>query len=706
MSIKKDILWRVGVIYMLAAILGLLIIGRIIQLQFFQYDKWTSKVHELTFKNIIIKPNRGDIYADNGHYLLASSVPHYELRMDTRSTALEEEVFNEKVDSLAYCLAALFKNKSKNEYKQDLIRAHNKKNRYFLVKRDVTYYQLKKVKKFPIFRKGQFAGGLIIVQRNKRVNPFGELAKRTIGYLTQSREGSMRGHVGLENAYEKELKGIEGLRVMQKISGGDWIPVNDNNEIEPKDGYDIVSTINIKYQDVAHNALLRQLRKYEAHHGCVVLMEVKTGEVKAVVNLEKRKDGTYKESFNYAIWESVEPGSTFKLMSLLAALEDGKVKLTDSVDTKNGKKEYYDRTMRDAHTGGYGKISVQQAFEKSSNVGISTVIVNSYNTDRERFYNRLYRFHLHEKLNIEILGESSPYIKEPSKWSGITLPWMSIGYEVRLTPLQILAFYNAIANDGVMLKPLFIKEIKYHGKTVKTFDKEILNASVCSKRTLKQAHIILEGAVERGTAKNLINPNYKIAGKTGTAQIARRNTGYGETSQKIYRASFAGYFPAENPIYSCIVVIDSLTGKEYYANLVAGPVFKEIADKVYASGFEMHEPVKQKDKIAEIPKTKNGYKKDLETICKALNIPVSIKGSHAAWAVTEKGMSKLILYDRIFEPGKVPDVKGMGLKDALFLLENSGLQVKMHGKGKVVSQSIEPGTEISGNPKIWLELAL
>lgn len=702
MSIRKDILLRVGLVYVIAVVLGLLIIFRVAYLQIAEHDKW-SEANTLTMKDIVIEPNRGDICADDGR-ILASSIPFYEIRFDTKCPGLTNEVWEEGIDSLAFQMSNLFRDKSKSAYKNEFQSARYRGERYHLIKRKITYLQLKKMKQFPIFRLGRFKGGFIVIQNNRRVQPFVNLASRTIGYLTMGDTV-----VGLEGAYNDELKGIKGIRLMQRIAGNVWMPVNSENEVEPKDGMDIISTIDVNIQDVAHNALYRQLKKHNASHGTAVLMEVKTGAIKAITNLKRDSLGRYYEQYNYAIGESTEPGSTFKLATLMVALEDGYIELEDSVDTEEGIVYYHDHPVRDSRKGGYGKITVKEAFEVSSNVAISKIITKYYSDNEKRFVERLYGMNLNQKLGIEIKGEGSPYIKYPGDelWSGISLPMMSYGYEVQMTPLQILTFYNAIANNGVMVRPKFVNEIQFHGETVKRFKTQVLNSSICSRSTIRKAKEILEGVVENGTAINLKNENYKIAGKTGTAQIANRKYGYRYQSRVSYQASFVGYFPADNPKYSCIVVVNAPSNYVYYGNLVAGPVFKEIADKVYSTMLEMYDPlvITEEEYFTEAPYTRTGHKGELEAVLSKLEIPLDDDEIQSDWVLTQKNDSLIKLYNRYVHKELVPNVKGMGLKDALFLLENSGLEVEVVGRGIVKSQSIKPGSKVRKGTPIRIQMS-
>ncbi|HKK63712.1 MAG TPA: penicillin-binding protein 2, partial [Bacteroidales bacterium] len=549
MSLKKDILVRVSIIYFVMVVFAVAILGKLFLLQIVDKNRWEEEaVSGITYKTI--EPNRGNIYSSEGR-LLAVSVPYYEVRMDMRSEAFTRDIFDRNVDSLSIKLARMFRDYHWTRYKQNLVRAREKGNRYFLVKRNVTYDQLQELKQFPIFRLGRYRGGTIFIQQNRRIRPHGMLAARTIGYTMKGDIGSV---VGFEGAYDSELSGVEGYRLMQKIPGGYWMPVSDKNEIEPRDGYDVISTIDIELQDVAEYALLSQLQKHDADHGSVVVMEVATGRIRAIANLGKTEEGKYEENYNYAIGESTEPGSTFKLASAIAMLEDGLVTADEKLDVGDGVIYYNDLRLEDSGDEGLGEITFREAFEKSSNVGISMLVNEHYKTDPGAFIDRLYRLGLNRQLGIEIKGEGKPDIKytDSPLWSAVSLPMISIGYEVRLTPLQVLTFYNAVANNGKMVKPRFVEEISYHGESVKRFKSEVLNHKICSDQTLQTVRAFLEGVVENGTARNLRNSYYKIAGKTGTSQIADAKHGY---SKGRYQASFVGYFPSDNPQYSCIVVV-------------------------------------------------------------------------------------------------------------------------------------------------------
>ncbi len=701
MSLKRDILVRTSLVYFGVLLMGLLILGKALHLQIFEKETWAQEENS-TIRHKVIEPNRGNIFSSDGR-LMAVSVPFYEIRMDFRSESFTRDIFDRGVDELSRSLSNLFGDRNWTTYKRELVRAQEAGDRYFLVKRNVTYTQLQQVKQFPIYRLGKYEGGAIYVQQNRRVRPYGRLAARTVGYTMSD---DLESVVGLEGAYDEELKGVEGYRLMRKIRGDIWMPINDNNEIEPEDGYDIVSTIDVDLQDVAESALHAQLLKHGADHGTVVVMEVKTGKVRAIANLSQDERGDYSETYNYAIGESTEPGSTFKLASMIALLEDGHVKPEDLVDVGNGITYYYGQKMEDSGHEGLGITTVKHAFEASSNVGISRIVDENYKKKPEQFINRLYEMGLNQKLGLEIRGEGKPEIKytDSDLWSGVSLPWMAIGYEVRMTPLQILAFYNAVANSGKMVKPVFVEEMLSHGKIVKRFSTQVLNNHICSRETLDQVREMLEGVVTNGTAKNLANSHYKIAGKTGTAQLALDSEGYTEA---LYMASFVGYFPADDPKYSCIVVVNAKSRQIYYGNLVAGPIFREITDRIYAREFAMHEnqAVLAVEGV-QAPYSKSGSGEALESAFEYLQLPYTENGDDATWVSTRSTPEGVVLSARSITGELVPNVVDMGLKDALYLLESNGLKVLVDGRGTVRQQSVPPGSLIRKGTVVTLNMSI
>ena len=462
---RKVILIRTYTAFAFMCVFAAAIIAYLFKIQFKEREHWIELSENLSTTIQTVEPSRGSIFAIDGS-LLATSLPIYDLRLDGKAPGFAKStVFENNVDSLALMLSQLFKDRSKAEYKRILTSVRKRKDRYYLLKRKVSYPEMKVVKEFPIFRLGKYKGGLTIEEKNKREKPFEYLAERTIGYSVSGVQP-----VGLEGAFNKDLSGKEGKRVMQRIAGGTWIPVNDEEQIEARNGNDIHTTIDVNLQDVATHALMRTLITNNAEWGTAVLMEVSTGEIRAIANLTRVSEGKYTEKYNYAVGESLEPGSTFKLASSLALLEDKKVKMTDLFDTENGEKRYFaNAVMYDSEKGGHGIVTFQHAFEISSNVAISKAIYQHYKNNPTQFYNHLEKLHFTNPLGLQIMGEGKPRIKHPKDkdWYGTTLPWSSIGYEVKVTPLQVLTLYNAVANNGKMVKPLFVKRITNTGKIIK-----------------------------------------------------------------------------------------------------------------------------------------------------------------------------------------------------------------------------------------------
>ena len=641
------------------------IIFKLIDIQFTNGDYYRELSENSVFKHVEIPANRGNIYSEKGR-LLATSVPKYDIRFD--ALAPTENNFNEHVEELSIKLGENF-NKPAEYYIKTLTNARINKNRYLLIARNLGYLEYMKIKDFPLFRLGSFKGGIITEQYTKRDYPIGGVAQRTVGYERYDDFGNVT-RPGIDGAFgPKYLKGENGNRLSQKIGKGQWKPVEDFNQKEPRDGYDIYTTINIEIQDVAHFALLEQLEYYEADHGSVIVMETSTGEIRAISNLGRTSEGKYYEKLNYAIGESHEPGSTFKLMAMVAALEDKVVDTSDVIDTRNGVLSFYGRKVRDSKKGGYGKISVAKAFEVSSNTGLVQIVNNGYEKNPEKFIDRIFSMGLNNQLDLELIGEGKPIFTHPSdkkNWDGLDLPWMAFGYGISLTPLQTLTFYNAIANNGKMVKPRFLKEVRSFDKVIETFDTQIINSSICSKETINKVKQMMINVVEKkhGTAHNIYDKNFSMAGKTGTCQ-----TEYWK-NPNLYISSFAGYFPAENPKYSCIVVIHKPNkSKGYYGNVVAAPVFKKIAQKIYSET-----PIVQEQKFSNEINIITEDDNDTNPYYMSLNSSI------------------------------MPDLSKMELMDAIALLENFGMKVIIQGKGKKINQSIKKGKRIKKDQKIILRL--
>ncbi len=699
MQIKKSIILRFGLLYIGIAALAVVILGKALYLRIVEGDKFEDLVEEHTNKDIVIDANRGDILAAD-YRKLACSVPTYRIHMDMRAHGLTDEVFNANIDSLSLLLSRFYGDRSKSAFKTALKKARAKGKRYYMVHpRRISFTDLKKLKEFPLFRLGANKGGFIPRKYENRKLPFGELAARTVGSLYAEKD--LGGRFGLEMAYNSILRGVAGVSTRTRVSGN-WVV---EEQIEPVDGHDVVTTIDIGLQDVAESALLQQLQTHQADHGCAVLMEVATGKIRAIANLGQTSTGRYIEDYNYAIGEATEPGSTFKLASMIVALEDGMVKLSDSIETGKGYCYFYDRKMTDSHYGGYGTLSVREVFEKSSNVGISKIIFDNYRDNPRRYVDRLYSMNLKEPLGVEIKGEGKPMIKYPGEkdWWGTTLPWMSIGYEMQQTPLQVLTFYNAVANNGKMVKPMFVESLQHHGEVIEEMKPVVLNPSICSLETIEKVHDMLVGVVERGTARNIKSKRYQIAGKTGTAQISNETTSY---SDKKHQASFVGYFPADRPLYSCIVVVNAPSNNVYYANVVAGSVFKEIADRVYAQSYQ-HADIETEYAIEVArhqPYSKGGKKDEVLTVFNEVGVMVNGQEVNSPWISASAREHEVSLKAKNFPEGIVPNVRGMGAKDAVMLLENMGLEVVIKGVGSVREQSIRAGQNFRKGAKIYLRL--
>ncbi|MCF6278899.1 MAG: transpeptidase family protein [Flavobacteriaceae bacterium] len=663
---KKNILSRLYIFFVFLTLFFIAIIFKLTNIQYVEGDRYRSLSIQRTIKNDTIQANRGNVYADDGS-LLATSMSRYEIRMDA-SKPDDSKVFEENIQELSVELSKML-GKTSDYYVRLIRKARNrvpKPNRYLLIARNIGYLDYQKMKAFPIFNLGMYKGGFIAEQSTKREHPLGKIAERTIGY------DDYRGAPGIEGAYKKHLKGGYGVRRKQRIAQGQWKPISDNNEVEPQDGRDVITTINVNMQDIAHHSLLRQLEYYEAEHGCVVVMETKTGEIKAISNLGRGKSGKYYEKRNYAIWESHEPGSAFKLMSMVAALELKAIDSSTVVDTGTGKYRIYGRSISDSHEGGYGKISAARALEVSSNIAFARLIDENFNKNPNKFINQLKKMHLNERLGLPLKGEGIPNIPAPGDeiWSKNALPSIAYGYNLSLTPLQILTFYNAIANNGEMVKPRLVKEIRSWDKKVKVFEKEVIDSKICSDATISKVQEMLKNVVVRGTGKKLYDANFSMAGKTGTARTEYRNFEEWKKDRK-YISSFTGYFPADNPKYSCIVVIHKPNlEKGYYGADVSGPVFKDIAQKIYTDAPLLKEIINKEPQFASVDNDFEKYNKASEKQFKTM-----------------------------------PNVTGMVGMDAVSLLENLGLKVTFIGNGKVRNQSIKIGEKVVKGAIIKLELA-
>lgn len=662
----KQTSYRIYLVAFFIFMMAIAVAVKLTNIQWVEGDYYRKLAKERTVKNFVIPANKGNIYSADGS-LLATSIPNYEIRFD--AVAPNKEAFDKNVkllsDSLAFVLG-----KPSYFYLNEFRKARANKNRYFLVARDLSYTDFIKIKGFPLFNLGTYKGGIIIEQETVREHPIGKIAERTIGYERTNPNGTLDGK-GIEWAYRKYLNGKDGKIVKQKIAKGQWKPIRDVNEIDPQDGYDVLSTIDVFIQDIAHHALLKQLELYEADHGCVVVMETNTGKIKAISNLGRDSDGSYFETTNYAIAESHEPGSTYKLVDLMTLLEDKKVDTSTVFDSRGGDIMYSGKHVRDSHKGGYGKISLARGFEVSSNTVMVQAVYNNYKNNPSEFVNRINSYGLNKCLGLPIKGEGKPFVPQPSdkNWSNISLPWMAFGYGVSITPLQTLTFYNSVANNGEMVKPQFVSEIKEWNKTIKKFEKEVINPKICSQETLLKLKAVLLNAVKKGTGNKLYSKDFSMAGKTGTAQVNYAKDG---GSGKYYASSFVGYFPADKPKYSCIVVVHkpNTANNNYYGADVAGPVFKRIAQKIFTDAPSTNE-------IKNVNRKIQKQEQDYDT-----------------YFVKSQKQNKSI----------VPNVKGMSAMDAVALFGNLGVKVKIIGNGKVKTQSLQAGETLVKNTTITLEL--
>jgi len=661
---NKHISYRIYLVAFMIFMMAVAVTVKLTNIQWVEGEHYRQLAKQRTVKNFVIPANKGNVYSADGS-LLATSIPNYTIRFDALAPSAEnfEKYVKPLSDSLALVLG-----KPSGYFQSELRKARANKNRYYLLARKQSYTEYMRIKSFPLFNLGAYKGGMITEQKTVREHPIGKIAERTIGYERFDEKGKGT-RVGIEGAFGEYLNGKDGRRLMQKIAKNQWKPISDNNEIEPRDGYDIISTIDVYIQDIAHHALLKQLEYYQADHGCVVVMETKTGEVKAISNLGRSESGNYYETINYAVAESHEPGSTFKLVDLIALLDDEKVDTSQVYDSKGGDITYRGRHVRDSHKGGYGKISLARGFEVSSNTVLVQAVYENYKDNPEQFVNRLNNLGLNKPLGLPFKGEGIPYVPQPSdkKWSAISLPWMAFGYGVSMTPLQTLTLYNAVANNGEMVKPQFVKEIKEWNKTIKKFDKQVINPKICSDDALAKIKAVLGNVVKRGTGSKLYSKDFSMAGKTGTAQVD-----YHKGDGKMYYASsFVGFFPADEPKYSCVVVVHKPNvAAGYYGADVAGPVFKRIAQKIFT----------------DVPSTNE------------------IKKLNVRYKTQEKNYAEY--YDKVQKKeAVVPNVKGMAGMDAVAMLENFGMKVKVIGTGRVKQQSIQPGQVFRKNQIITLELS-
>jgi cell division protein FtsI (penicillin-binding protein 3) len=705
-DVKRDIRFRVYITFTFICLFGLAIIIKAAMIQVKEGKQLRSLSNQMHLKADTVDAERGNIYSEDG-LLLCSSVPEFDAYIDF--TVIQKDTFNKYVDTLATCLAHLFNDQSKTAYKTALQQGFRDSVRYFPLRKKMPYYDYEALRSFPVFNKGSRRGGLITESKTKRVNPNGILAFRTIGlWRSLWKDGKLEANtIGLEATYDTVLSGVNGSRMLQKQTGGVWMPIQ-GTEVDPQNGRDIVTTLDFGIQDVAEHALKMVLENYECAFGTAIVMEVQTGKIRAMVNLGRDdKSGEYVENQNYALTRG-EPGSTFKMATLLSLLNDGYINVNDDVNCNDGSKQFFNRTMHDSHHG-LGKMPIRNAFAQSSNVGMATIAFEHYANNPKQFTEHLKKLHLNDRTGIDLRGESKPMMIEPgeSEWSKTTLPWMATGYGIMITPLHTCMLYNAVANNGRMMKPYLVSAVREYGKDIKTFEPVALEEHVASEDAIKQVQSCAEEVVLSGTAKHIKSPHYRIAGKTGTAQVADKGIPY---KAGVYQGSFVGYFPAEKPRYTiCVVIRTKAHSRAYYGGAIAAPVFRMIADKIFATGMGSWDG--QLDSIARTGNhqlfAKMATQKSYNVLLNAMN---KKPGGEEAMpgAMVQMGIDsakKMIVQHKPIYRNMVPDVKGMGLRDAVYLMEREGLHVQVIGSGMVQSQSVAAGTAIVKGQVVVLQMS-
>lgn len=701
MAKNRNIMQRYFCIVVLMAIVGISIIVKAAVIMFGERNYWKIVSEQYVATNVVVKPMRGNILsADN--QLMASSLPEYKIYMDFVAGGKEKDsLLMLHLDEICEGMHKIFPDKSAAEFKAHIKKGRREKKRnYLLYPNRISYIQYKEVKQLPVFKLSRYKGGFKELAFNQRKKPFGSLARRTLGDMYPAIDSAKN---GLELAFDSILRGTNGLTHRQKVMNK-WLNIVDR---PPVDGCDIISTLDVGMQDIAEKALVDKLKEIDAISGVAVLMEVETGDVKAIVNMTKCNDGEYREIRNDAIANMMEPGSTFKTASIMVALEDGYITPNDEVDTGNGIMPMYGRFMRDHnwHRGGYGKITVSRILEVSSNIGVSYLIDKYYHDNPQKFVDGLKRMNIDQPLHLQIPGEGTPNIKGPKEkyFAKTTLPWMSIGYETQIPPINILTFYNAIANNGKMVKPRFVTAAMRGNDVVEEYPVEVINPKICSDTTLSQIKMILERVVSQGLAKPAGSKQFSVSGKTGTAQISQGAAGY-KSGTVSYLVSFCGFFPSEKPKYSCIVSIKIPHGPAS-GGLMAGSVFSKIAERVYAKDLALDIKQAVDSTSVFIPDVKNGDLAEAEAVLKDLSIKTVWKNErNSGWGYARNDTVNVALESKEGNSKLVPNVHGMGAKDAVYCLEKAGLKVRLEGVGHVYKQSITPGSRIVKGVTITLNL--
>ncbi|MBX3254637.1 MAG: transpeptidase family protein [Chitinophagaceae bacterium] len=708
MEVKKDILWRVYLSFLGIVLLSVFIIGKAFYIQQVQGDYWKGLSDSLHLEYRTLDADRGTIYSEDGS-MLSTSIPFFDIHIDFLADGLREKDgrrFKENLDSLSIELAGLFKDQNAAAYKKQLQAGYNRKDRYYLLKKKVNFQQYQALRRFPLIKLGRNKSGFIMEDTEKRLTPFGLLANRTIGLSRSYTDGNrniITQNVGLEKTYDSLLKGVSGKRLVRRISGGAFVPV-EGSEIEPENGKDIVTTLDVNIQDITQTALMRMMISNEALEGCAIVMEAATGKIKAMANLGRMPDGSYFEQDNYALRTS-EPGSTIKLITLMAALEDNYVTTSDMIEINQGSWMLNGRHIRDAEKSPKSLMTIKESFEHSSNVAMAKLAYFNYSKNPASFIKHYETLHLTDRTGVDLKEEFRPMVKNPKRkdWHMQTLPSMGFGYEVMLSPLQLLMVYNAVANNGRLMKPYLVNKIEKDGVTLHEFEPHILGDRICSDKTLRQLQDCLAAVCTEGTAKNIFKDAvYRAAGKTGTAKV---NDGKFKYNDGVYQSSFAGYFPADKPKYSCIVVIKNKQhAAKYFGGAVAAPVFREIADKLYALSVEEQKLYIAPSMADSAHYRWSGYGSDVKKVLDKLDLKYADSLFTEKWGYVAGNNARPVIKAVTVAKQTVPDVRGMGLKDALYLLENMNVKVEIKGKGKVTGQSIAAGSAIGKGQTMLLEL--
>ncbi|MEO5684998.1 MAG: penicillin-binding protein [Chitinophagaceae bacterium] len=709
MEVKNDILWRVYLGFIGIVLLSVCILGRAVYIQQFQGSYWRSKSDSLHTRLMPMQAERGTIYSEDGD-MLSTSVPYFDIYIDFGADGLREKKgqrFKEYVDSLSVALAGFFADKKASVYKKELLAGYKKKDRYYELRKNLTFEEYKTLRSFPLVNQGRNKSGFIAEVKNRRLNPFGLLANRTIGLSRDYINGDgkiVSQNVGLERTYDTLLKGDKGQRLVRFISGGAFIPV-EGAEIEPRNGKDIITTIEVNTQDIAENALMKMMIENEADHGTCIVMETSTGKIKAMANLGKRPDGNYWEDYNYAL-RATEPGSTMKLATLLSVLSEGKTTVNDMVQVGANGSDYVGvRTVTDAERAPKPVMTIKECFAHSSNVGMSRIAYNAFAMQPDKFLSYLHKYHFDTRTGIDLVGEERPVLPKIKRNNeGLhAMVTMSFGYAIEVTPLQTLMLYNAVANNGKMVKPYLVNRIEDDGRIVKSFETEVLEEHIADEAVIKAAQQCMLAVTTEGTGRPVFKDAvYSAGGKTGTAHVAGKGISYDDG---VYQASFVGYFPFDKPQYTCIVVIKTKPHPaKHMGGQVAGPVFKEVADKLYA--LKNTNPLLQEEGVKKDSTVfyYAGETKDVKEVLNTLNIGFVDSAGSQPWSSMYSNNSRPVVNTRWVAKNTMPNVKGMGLKDALFLLESMNMRVLAKGRGKVAVQSIDPGAAINKNQLIKIEL--